>query len=416
MRGVLTSTLLIILATHTLAQKRTEPKVPPRPTPGRVTGTVLCADTHAPARNAVVFLSPVPDANGDSPADDINSISHARLDGTYTVTQVPPGPYIVLAILPGYLSPIQQLFDASSPRGETDTDANRAKRLAIFPHILVESGKTTTFDIALDRAAAISGTVLYDDGSPAMSINLRLEPVTPTQADKEAEKLPGASMRVVGQNTFANQNFSTDDRGHYRIASVPPGNYRISAMVRAGLARDYTDMSYLGSSQLELTALRAYARNTLHRADAQAVELKAGDEVRDVDITIPLHDLHRLRGTLAATDGRTVSTAQLTLTDAADESISFSNAPSSDGTFEFPTVPNGTYALTVTEAEIQISIPGGRTRFPNHKTLNTFADTTLSVNIKDADQLDLSVALKEVPMVRKPNAKPKDDEDEDEPK
>ena len=354
----------------------------------------------------------MPDAAGDIPANDINSISHARLDGTYTVTNVEPGDYIVLAILPGYLSPIQQVFDAGALRGETDTEANRAKRLGRFHHITVESGKTTAYDIALDRAAAISGTVLYDDGTPAMSVALRLEPVAPTKADKDAEKLPGASMRVVGQTTFANQNFSTDDRGHYRIASLPPGTYRISAMVRAGLARDYTDTSYLGSSQLELTALRAYAGNTVHRADATAIDLKAGDEVRDVDITIPLHDLHRVRGTITAADGRSINSAAVTLTDAADPASAFANAPASDGTFEFPTVPNGTYTLSVTKPVIEILVPGERSRFPGHHTTNTFADTTASLIVNDADQLDVAVPLKEIPTPPQP-AKPKDKDDDD---
>src|ERR1700733_8294095 len=89
--------------------------VPTGPT-GTVTGTVIQSDTQRPARLAQVMLMSVGDANASdrSPEGQVQGIFNGRfgggasgrtgLDGTFTIPNVKPGDYYVVASAPGYVT------------------------------------------------------------------------------------------------------------------------------------------------------------------------------------------------------------------------------------------------------------------------------------------------------------------------
>src|SRR4051812_33346710 len=70
-----------------------EPARPPVPLPrdARITGTVLCADTHRFARGASVIATPIPAANGATPGDGgIPGMGRVASDGTYLLRNLAP--------------------------------------------------------------------------------------------------------------------------------------------------------------------------------------------------------------------------------------------------------------------------------------------------------------------------------------
>jgi hypothetical protein len=93
------------------------PQTPPqikRPAPvqhnGRIMGTIICADTHRPARGAMVTLVPLPSADGKQEAGGgPSTFARVASDGSYSMEHVAPGEYGVIAMLPGYLSPMDQV-------------------------------------------------------------------------------------------------------------------------------------------------------------------------------------------------------------------------------------------------------------------------------------------------------------------
>ncbi len=136
---------------------------------GIVAGHVYCADTNAPARMASMQLEPVkavsrirtsaathrpeawhkPDSMAASPS-----------------TNVPPGSYYVVAAKAGYLSP--RAFAEDVDNAEPQPAAGQPP--IVIPRVDVQADQTASIEIRLERGAAISGTVRFDDGSPASDV------------------------------------------------------------------------------------------------------------------------------------------------------------------------------------------------------------------------------------------------------
>ena len=71
----------------------------------------------------------------------------------------------------------------------------------------------------------------------------------------------------------------TDDRGVFRIAGLTPGKYRISVVI-----------NHHGASSVA-GPLTVYANEAIAEAKARVVEVGEGDEIGDMDISIPLRRL-----------------------------------------------------------------------------------------------------------------------------
>ena len=217
--------LLALLPTLAFAQSST-----PRPEDlGTVTGHITCADTQRPARNAGVELVPI------KPADDSDyeALSdrwgkygpiHTDLDGAYTLTDVPPGQYYLRIDLTGYATPISRFStdELRSPAREIQQRIQRELQI-----ITVTPNSTTRADATLRRGASISGTILYDDGSPTISINVQL-----FRRDASGELRPAFT-----------QNTSTDSHGRFTIESLTPGEYILQLVLRS-MERRMASMSF----------------------------------------------------------------------------------------------------------------------------------------------------------------------------
>jgi hypothetical protein len=119
----------------------------------------------------VVLTIPIPvfDASGKMTLPKVNGhdVATTNLDGEYTLRKIASGDYFVLAEMEGYLSPVGQF----SQKDLENLTPERIKKLAgLIPSVHVEPGKTSHADLTLERAASISGTVTYDDGSPGIGV------------------------------------------------------------------------------------------------------------------------------------------------------------------------------------------------------------------------------------------------------
>jgi hypothetical protein len=166
--------LLLLLPPLAVAQSAT-----PRPEDlGTVTGHITCADTQRPARNAQVSLIatkapagydadheiPFAQQGGEGPV-------HTNLTGGYIIAGVPPGQYYLSVILPGYATPTSQftIEELHAPTPEIQQRIQRDFQLVtVTPNSIVQA------DATIRRAGSISGTVIWDDGSPAIDIGIRI--------------------------------------------------------------------------------------------------------------------------------------------------------------------------------------------------------------------------------------------------
>ncbi len=137
---------------------------------GIVTGHVYCADTNAPARMASVQLEPAKahsHFSGDTPA---GGVAQTGFDGAFTLSNVPPGSYYVVVAKAGYLSPRAYAEDVDN----AEPQPAAAQPPIVIPRVDVQADQTASVEIRLERGAAISGTVRFDDGSPASDVMVML--------------------------------------------------------------------------------------------------------------------------------------------------------------------------------------------------------------------------------------------------
>ena len=141
---------------------------------GAVSGSVVCSDTHKPARFATVTLQPVQEAAAVMPASGTPNQAlkqvQTRLDGSFAISDIPPGQYYVVVQFTGYLSPVSQFTRAEISHL---TPAGRELLVGTLPTITVEP-KLVTSGRQLTAGSFNFGTLRFEDGTPIPRIAVTL--------------------------------------------------------------------------------------------------------------------------------------------------------------------------------------------------------------------------------------------------
>lgn len=305
---------------------------------GSVQGRVICSDGNVPARGANVELVPLAgllqsgEAKGTGGQHQEGS---ADFNGNYVVSSVAVGTYIVDASKAGYSSDFG-LVSAVLDRFTLD---ERKKLLANFPQVTVEAGSVATENVVIHRGAAVMGRVSVDIGGVPAETS-----VTATMVSSDLLGDAASSAGVKPLN-FAMEG-RTDDRGVYRIAGLPAGTYRIGVRLSESYYHVFLSDGKLavkptrtGSGQLTV-----FAPDALAESDAKLVKVGDGDEVSDIDITIPMRLLHSISGTVTQ-GGAPLEGADLMIF-RQGKRVGNSDAMSlSDGSYRFDLLPSGSYTV-----------------------------------------------------------------------
>jgi hypothetical protein len=374
--SLIIATGIPLMGEHDLFQESTP--TPSQERAGIVTGHVYCGDTHEPARFASVIVQPLtlPGSTGKDHSTELEAptLADTDFDGKFTVSDLLPGSYLVLGWLPGYVSPFAQI--------KTDTD-NPTRVLqaleTVLPRIEVKNHLVTTIDITLVRGAEVSGSVAYDDGSPAAGFQMNL--LYPFGAENSGQTVKLSNSRV----DFPGELGSTDDRGHFRLSGIPPGSYVLAATSPSGWARGCGIAS--GSCKIMMvpanTYFRIYSGNALRLKDAKAFSIVEGEQRNGVDVMLPLRHLHQVAGVVVAkSDGHLLKGGSLQLLYADDHSVAYRTRVNDDGTFVFNLVQDGAYLLKV---------PVGADR-PSKNTAQTYPEQIMPIEIS-GNVTDLTVSI-----------------------
>jgi hypothetical protein len=392
----------LILFAGTLSALQPAPAVPAVGL-GQVTGRVSCADIGQPARFASVQLigehpeaNPMLDAASMGKNPDMEKViakamaavmkgnglsAVTGLDGSFTMDKVPPGTYYVVAQLAGYQSPFSQI--SAMERVKADEATIKAVEAAA-EKIVVQPGQSAHVEIRLERGASISGTVRYDDGSPAPTVIPVL--MTLGKDGKWKELSPSSMLPMM-----------TDDRGHYRIFGIVAGKYAIKATLptmqtTSGLGASVNMHMSLGD------ALIVYSGGALHEKDIKPVEVGTGDEVDGIDVVFPLDNLHAVSGSVVAkADNHPVDSGTILLEDSDTKTTLRTVTVEPDGSFHFNYVPEGQYLLKAagaadTDTAGNADAGNDLMRLMRSKVLKSYGDAELAVTVKnDAVGLVLQV-------------------------
>ena len=352
-----------------------------------VTGTLISADAGAPVRKAQVRLV------GTTSKLTITTVSDPS--GTFSFANVPSGEYLLKAWKPGYLDIV---LGARRPgRNMPGT------RLAISPGQRLEG-----LALRIPRGGVISGIVTDEFGDPALGVPVR-------------------AMKVTFDNgrrsVYPSGNATTDDLGGYRIASLEPGDYYVSAVPRNSVTSVANTrysvesrMAAVGRGEVDPQTLRTsiednlrvqgvvdafttigyvatYFSGAIQSSAATPVRVGISEQAGGIDIQLQSVQSATVRGTVVMPDG-TPTSARVQLLDAAmpiaNVGVHFRNADGK-GRFSFDGVPPGSYLVLT-----QKSQPAGAGELTASATVQAQAegsdDVTLALQpgVTVSGRLDLS--------------------------
>lgn len=358
---------------------------------GSVSGHVFCSDTNQPARFALVLLQPAP-TRQETPKHGVMQGSptvRTGLDGSFHFPKVKPGTYFLIADFAGYISPLAK---ASSQQINSSAQADVEKVEKLLVKVTVSANKDSSVDIELERGAALSGTVHYDDGSSASGLHIALY----HQQDDGKFQLLHAQ---IGSLSFMGAEVRTDDNGRFRIAGLPAGKYVIETTFPSerlslcglfgtpGMATVYSD---------ESAALHVYSGNVFRLKEAKPIEVVAGDEHDGADIIVPLLGLHSVSGAvLAVRDDHALNAGEVELDYADDKTFMRKAGVDTDGRFNFLYVPAGDYILRVTNAADMVRqlVNNGTMSYEGNKLAHAYGSAQQAITVTD----DLSNLIVRVP-------------------
>jgi hypothetical protein len=320
---------------------------------GAIGGAVVADDESArPLRLASVTLA------GDA-------LLNSRLiatdgSGHFDFNNLPAGQYTLQAYRSGYL---RMNYGAKSPE---------TPGISI---VLADDQRLANLTIRLPQMAAITGTILDQNGEPAEGVSVEALAYTMRTGIRTLASVYGAAQ-------------STDDRGIYRYGGLTPGDYLIvagpsralggiralaasdidralAAIASGGVASAVEGPSGAGG---EVTYAPVYFPGTTDLTSATTISLKAGEERGGVDLRLALVPCATIEGTITMPDGRPAPDVPVTATvvgipnsidlfRVGDPGTVRSDAR---GHFRFTAVPPGQYEITarlgLTGAEVFRSI------------------------------------------------------------
>ena len=290
-----------------------------------VSGRVVYEDNGRPVRHAQVMLinkegGPTRNTSTDK-------------SGKFVIKNVVAGSYTWMIEATGVSSP--------SPYTGMNVDANV---------VSVDGTGNTEIEIRAQRGGIITGKVVYADGDPAINASISV-----------MRKDSGHYTPIRISHSY--ESLRTDDRGVYRIAGLPPGEYIVSAAEDSMRIQENGDGSYYGGAG-SLSA--TYYPSATTTQSATTLRVEAGREVGDINITLIERALHKVSGIVTAkSTGLPLARVQISAQlkgEPSDHLINNMFAHTDErGRWTLDDVPDGSYTLMVYPPQPEIQATDGQT-------------------------------------------------------
>ncbi len=337
-------TFFLIFSVTAFGQDEIESE-PPQPTPLLANSTlkarVYYEQTGRPVKRTSVLLM-----TKDGGPREASGITDAN--GMLVIRNLKAGKYFAVVNAPGAVSPLAYV-DFRRARSDSFDE-----QLTGFPPIVVNGISDVEVAIPVKTGGAIGGRVIYENGDPAIGVKVE---ILRKVEEEYLATLPNlssfAEMMMGGAGSF-----QTDDRGQYRFAGLPAGEYivRVSEHVvhptKGGDNNRYGFESMLFGSPSMLTI---YFQDVFDRDKAHTLKVEFGQELSEINILIPDRRLNKLEGKLvAAKDKLPIRNARISLKREGEIDNSEDYGPSREnnvtytdenGKWEFVELPKGKYQI-----------------------------------------------------------------------
>ncbi len=304
--------ILLFQVAHAEPQQRPAPK-------GSIEGIIVQLGTNDPIAGARVRLSGANPVTSFSPT--ATAITDAR--GVFVIREVEAGSYRIVAERSGY---VRQEY------GQRDFNS------AGTPVRLTAGQALKDLSIRLTPAGSIDGRITDSAGNPAVAIPVELLRKT---YNENGQKI----LHVFGSTR-------TNDRGEFRFYWVTPGRYYLNA----GSAKGSIGLSPTsGNSPNEMgdEYEPAYYLGVADLGQAAVIEVRPGDQMSAIDLTVNRRRSYRIRGrVIDAGTRRFPATASISVTALSPTGLGntlFSDPTqtydSASGIFEISNVAPGSYLV-----------------------------------------------------------------------
>jgi len=255
-------------------------------------------------------------------------------NGEFEIRDVKVGTYYPFVRVRNVINPqsINSLFGNTSSVSVSKLDV-------FFNKINVDGINEIHVIVPVKRGAAMSGSVLYADGTPAIGVKVKIF--------RKGSDIGEDELVSIGET-------ETDDRGYYRRVEMLPGTY----FVEVSEPSDHAARNRGSEDWRDFTRdaeLKTYYPGVAERKRAGEVKLEWGQEAANTDIQIPERKLYKISGKVVAKDNqRPLANVRLAFERIGDEGPEFdgsndSNEVRSDdtGSWAFKDLPAGKYRIKI---------------------------------------------------------------------
>ena len=264
---------------------------------GRISGLVVSAHTGQPLKGALFSIM------GQSlrriPGHPYGKPTRTGFDGTFQLTDIPPGRYYYACKKSGYEA-------GSGPSGHVDVG---------------EGESVEGMVIQLRRSGVIAGRFVDSDGEPL--------PQAQVQAYRQTFGREGARLRPAA-------TAMTDDRGMYRIFRLEPGKYVVGV-------RPLNELRPRGELAYEYAG--SFYPNAMTATEAVVLKVDWGQELGNIDLQVAAAPGTLLVGTVFnGVSGRPCRGCVVSIT-AGDGTVIGTVNPNKAGLFSIAGLQLGSYQL-----------------------------------------------------------------------
>ena len=274
------STVLMLVATFLLPWLATGQESKAAAT-YRITGTVVSSRDQSPVRRCQISVRPSDSSGRMQAAGPFSNRQRRSVSNEFTTSADASGHFSIDLPSAG-----MWVLSASAPGFRIQTYEHHEEFFSSI--VLTSSARTYDAAFRLDPDSSISGYVIDEGGEPVRNARVGLYS---TAVSFPNEAGPVSTARAMAQ---------TDDRGHYELSGLAPGNYQISvqaepwyaqAMRGGGRATISGDASSANPA-LDVVYPITWLPGVTERSSAEIVSLKEGETRRADFNLVPAPAVH----------------------------------------------------------------------------------------------------------------------------
>ncbi len=233
---------------------------------------------------------------------------------------------------------------------------------------------------------------MYDDGDAASGVKVE---ILRKVEGKYVGVVPNFSA-IMSLMISGGGIYQTDDRGVYRFAGLPPGDYIVKVTENSSHS-DISEKSYYSPFDSTLggsSFLTIFYPDAFETKSAQLINVQLGQEISEINLTIPSRNLYKLEGKIINLKDKTPVKARISLKrNGDDETFSIFNEmgrrrqdaslTDENGNWKFKELPKGTYKMVIEPVETDDDYQ----RYAGNYSTNSNVATNVNRNVPPKPKL-----------------------------